>query len=61
MFEIGLYNYKDISDIVIYMLPEILIISFIMGNEIMLRLNGIYDKNEGHHETIFEGLERWKC
>ena len=43
------------------MLPEMFIISFIMFNEIMLRLNGVYEKHEGIFETIYDGIERWKA
>jgi hypothetical protein len=41
-----------------YMLPEILIISFIMLNEIYLNLVGLYYFTEQDVETIGDGRER---
>lgn len=38
----GIYDYPNLSDLLLYMLPEILITVFIMLNEINLRLCGLY-------------------
>lgn len=32
-----------------------------MLNEIMMRLNGVFEHHEGHYETVFDALERWKA
>jgi len=40
------------------MIPEIMIISFIMLNEIYLNLVGLYYVNEQDVETITDGRER---
>lgn len=48
-------------NIIFYMLPEMLIISFIMFNEIMLHLNGIYEVTENQFETIQDSVDRWKA
>ena len=58
---IGLENKTDTWSIIIYMLPEMLIISFIMLNEVMQKLNGVYEIPEGHKENIIEGIDRWKA
>lgn len=59
--QFGLENQTGKMNIFLYMLPEMLIISFILLNEIMLQLNGIYEKHEGMFETVKEGIERWKA
>ena len=56
--QIGIYDYPHLMDIVGYMLPEIMIISFIMLNEIYLNLVGLYYVNEQDVETITDGRER---
>ena len=40
------------------MLPEVLIITLIMLNEIRLRLIGLYFENESAIESIEEGIQR---
>jgi hypothetical protein len=50
--KIGLYDFPDLLDMLRYMSPEILIISFIMLNEIKLKLCGIYFQTEGEIESI---------
>jgi len=54
----GVYNYTNILDLLLYMLPEILIMALIMLNEINLKLCGLYEKIESDIETITEGIER---
>jgi hypothetical protein len=41
-----------------YMAPEILIISFIMLNEIKLKLLGLFHEIEKDIETVTQGIER---
>lgn len=56
--KIGIYEYKSLKDLTLYMMPEILIISFIMLNEIKLKLLGLYYENEMEVESIQEGIQR---
>lgn len=46
MLKLGLYDYPELKDLLIYMLPELSIITFIMLNEIALKLKGLYYQNE---------------
>jgi hypothetical protein len=48
----GIYDYPDLGELLVYMLPEILIMVFIMLNEINLRLCGLYYQIEGDIETV---------
>jgi hypothetical protein len=56
--KIGIYEYTNLWDLTLYMMPEILIISFIMLNEIKLKLLGLYYENEMEVESIQEGIQR---
>jgi hypothetical protein len=56
--KIGIYNHKTIDKILIYMLPEILIISLCALNEIHLRLIGMYYNTELDLESIQDGIQR---
>lgn len=56
--KIGIYEYSNPIDLITYMMPEILIICFIMLNEIKLKLLGLYYENEMTVETIQEGIQR---
>lgn len=40
--KLGIYDYPNLGDLLWYMIPEILIITFIMLNEIKLKLSGLY-------------------
>jgi hypothetical protein len=42
LLKLGIYEYKSMSSLIQYMMPEILIISFIMLNEIQLKLLGLF-------------------
>ena len=42
LLKIGIYDYTELKDLIQYMMPEILIISLIMLNEIKLKLLGLY-------------------
>jgi hypothetical protein len=55
---IGIYDHKSISKILIYMLPEILIILLCSLNEIKLRLLGLYYNIEDDLESIEDGVQR---
>lgn len=56
--KIGLYDYDEMWKLVKYMMPEILILCFIMLNEIKLKLIGLYYVRECDIETITEGIQR---
>ena len=56
--KLGLYEYDNIPDLLMYMMPEILIIFFIMLNEIKLKLLGLFEENEIEVESILEGIQR---
>ena len=57
--KLGVYDYDSIPDLLAYMLPEILIMTFIMLNEIHLKLIGLYYKIEDDIETVTEGIQRF--
>ena len=57
-FKLGLYNYEGFWLICAYMSPEVLIIAFIMLNDIQLRLLGLYYYIEEDIETIEDGIQR---
>jgi len=44
--KIGIYDYSNMWHLIMYMSPEIIIICFIMLNEIKLKLIGLFDKIE---------------
>lgn len=54
----GIYNFENLYDMILYMLPEIAILCFLMLHEIKLQLVGLYDKNEEDVETVLDGIER---
>lgn len=56
--KIGIYDYQSIPVLIMYMGPEILIICFIMLNEIKLKLLGLYFQTENEIETIQEAIQR---
>jgi len=56
--KIGLYDYSNIWHLTLYMSPEIIIICFIMLNEIKLKLIGLYYNIECDIETVMQGIER---
>ena len=41
-----------------YMMPEVLILTLLMLNEIKLRLIGLYMKDEAAIEPIYDGIQR---
>jgi hypothetical protein len=50
--QIGIYDYESILYLTLYMMPEILIISFIMLNEIKLKLLGLNEDTEQDIEPL---------
>mmetsp|Transcript_21579 Transcript_21579/g.33227 ORF Transcript_21579/g.33227 Transcript_21579/m.33227 type:complete len:988 (-) Transcript_21579:2058-5021(-) len=58
LLKIGIFDYDNIFAITFYMMPEIMIISFIMLNEIKLKLLGLYYNIEQDIETVMEGIQR---
>lgn len=56
--KIGLYDYANMWHLIMYMSPEILIICFIMLNEIKLKLLGLYHNIEQEIESVTQGIER---
>mmetsp|Transcript_34734 Transcript_34734/g.53330 ORF Transcript_34734/g.53330 Transcript_34734/m.53330 type:complete len:182 (-) Transcript_34734:3043-3588(-) len=58
LFKVGIYDYDDLGQLILYMSPEILIVVFIMLNEIQLKLLGLYYSIEEDIETINEGIQR---
>ena len=54
--KLGIFDYDDLSKLLMYMLPEILIIVFIMLNEIHLKLIGLYYMIEQDIETVNDGI-----
>lgn len=54
----GIYDFDSLPRLVVYMLPEILIICFIMLNEIHLKLIGLFYDIEQDIETINDGIQR---
>ena len=55
----GLIDYQNIYKLTLYMLPEVMIISLVMLNEIALKLNGLYYEIEYDVENINEGIQRF--
>jgi hypothetical protein len=56
---LGLIDYQNIYKLTLYMLPEVMIISLVMLNEIALKLNGLYYEIEYDVENINEGIQRF--
>lgn len=56
--KIGLYDKKGLYEILRYMSPEIFILTFLMLNDIQLRLIGLYYITEKDLESVQEGIQR---
>lgn len=48
-----------VTSIINYLIPEIMIITFIMLNQIQLRLIGLYDRIEEDFEGVNDGIQRY--
>ena len=55
---LGLKDYVDLHYLVPYMMPEILIVTLIMINEIVLKLSGLHYQIEEDIETLTNGINR---
>lgn len=58
--KLGLYDHDSLLQSLFYMMPEVLIVSFIMLNEIKLKLCGLYFQAEDELENINEAINRFK-
>jgi hypothetical protein len=58
--KLGLYDHDSLLQSLFYMMPEVLIVSFIMLNEIKLKLCGLYFQAEDEQENINEAINRFK-
>ena len=58
LLKIGIEDKNDLGLLLKYMLPETLIIMFIMLNEIHLKLIGLYYKIEIEIESVTDGIQR---
>lgn len=56
--KLGIYDFDEISTLIMYMLPEIMILCFLMLHEIKLQLIGLYDRNEEDVEPVLDAIER---
>ena len=56
--KIGIYDHQDMKKIIIYMLPEILLIALCSMNEIKLRLMGMYYNIEEDLESVEDAIQR---
>ena len=59
--KLGLYRYDkpgELTDLVLYILPEVAILCFLMINSIYLRLIGYKNKSELDIENVMEGIDR---
>jgi hypothetical protein len=59
-FKLGIYDYPNLGDLIAYMLPELLICVFIMGNEIKLKTLGLHSKRDDQIEHILDAVMRNK-
>ena len=58
LFKVGLVEYQSFGEMMAYIMPELMIISLIMLNEIKLKLLGLYWETELEIETVNEGIDR---
>lgn len=56
--KLGIYDFDEIGTLIMYMLPEIMILCFLMLHEIKLQLIGLYDINEEDVEPVLDAIER---
>lgn len=57
-FKFGIYDFDDLPTLILYMMPEILILCFLMLHEIKLQLIGLYHQKEEDVEPVLDGIER---
>jgi len=58
LFKIGIVDHSSTGELLGYIMPELLIICFIMLNEIKLKLLGLYWETELEIESVNEGIDR---
>lgn len=58
LIKIGIYEFKSMGNLIAYMLPEILILCFLMLHEIKLQLLGLWYQIEEEVEPVLDGIER---
>ena len=58
LLKLGIYDYDNLFKLIVYLLPEVLILCLLMLNEIKLKLQGLYFKDEDEVETIEDAIER---
>jgi hypothetical protein len=56
--KLGLFSYDNITDITIYILPEIIILCLLMVNSIYLRMLGFRNQSEDDIEDVIDGIHR---
>ena len=56
--KLGTYSYNKLTDLVWYIIPEVVILSLLMVNSIYLRLIGYKRLSELDIEDVTEGIER---
>jgi len=58
LIQIGIYDHQSILKLTLYMMPEILIISFILLNEIKQKLLGLHEETEEDIEPLQDAIQR---
>ena len=56
MFKLGIVEYDNLFRLLKYMLPEVMILMFIMLNEIHLKLTGLFYEIETDVESVVDGI-----
>lgn len=56
--KLGIYDFDELGMLILYMLPEIMILCFLMLHEIKLQLIGLYDRKEEDVEPVLDAIER---
>lgn len=56
--KLGIYDFDDLGTLILYMLPEVLMLCLLMLHEIKLQLIGLYDRNEEDVEPVLDAIER---
>jgi hypothetical protein len=60
MFKLGIYDVRELGDLIIYMIPEILVCVLIMCNEIKLKVVGLHSKRDDQIEHVLDAVLRNK-
>jgi hypothetical protein len=54
----GLFSYNSITNITLYILPEVFILCLLMVNSIYLRMLGFRNQSEDDIEDVIDGIHR---